>query len=251
MRVLITRPEPGAARTADRLRSLGHEPVMLPLTRTVGRRDGLLRLDAQEAGAFAATSGAAIRHWREVGIAPGRLQTTFYAVGTATGKVAMQAGFSAVRRGSADAAALASTIVADYRSGRLPVTQSKPLVYLAGSTRKNTFEADLAAASVPFRTIEIYEIEIISHSTDYLQNVFVDDPVDAVLFYSTVAASCFFDVAAGAKFDKALNNINYICMGSSILAAIPEAFIAQSAVAEQPDEPSLFQLLDRIAQDKI
>ncbi len=251
MRVLITRPEPGAARTADRLRFLGHEPVMLPLTRTVGRRDGLLRLESQNAGAFAATSGAAIRHWREAGIAPDKFQTPFYAVGAATGEAALQAGFSTVHPGSADAAALASTIVADYRSGRLPVTQSRPLVYLAGATRKNTFEADLAAASVPFETVEIYEIDKISHSTDYLRSVFVDDPVDAVLFYSGVAASCFFDMAMDPKFVKALNTMHYVCMGSSILDAVPEAFSAQSAVAEQPDEPSLFELLDRIAQDKI
>ncbi len=31
MRVLITRPQPGAAETADRIRSLGHEPVVAPL----------------------------------------------------------------------------------------------------------------------------------------------------------------------------------------------------------------------------
>ncbi|MEO4043699.1 uroporphyrinogen-III synthase [Hoeflea sp. CAU 1731] len=251
VRVLITRPEPGAARTADRLRSIGHEPVMLPLTSTVGRWDDIRCLDAQEVGAFAATSGAAIRNWREVGIAPDKLQTPFYAVGTATGKAALQAGFSAVHAGSTDAAALASTIVADYRSGRLPVTQLQPLVYLAGATRKNTFEAGLAAASVPFQTVEIYEIVKVSHSTDYLRRVFVDNPVDAVLFYSGVAASCFFDVTMGEKIDKALNNICYLCIGSSILAAIPEEFTAQSAVADQPDEPSLFELLERIAQDKI
>lgn len=251
VRVLITRPEPGATRTADRVRSLGHEPVLLPLTRTVGRQGGFLRLETREAGAFAATSGAAIRHWREAGIAQNRLGLPLYAVGTATGEAATQAGFSAVHPGSADAAALASKIVADYRAGRLSVTQSRPLVYLAGATRKKDFEAGLAAASVPFETVEIYEIEKISHSTDFLTDTFVNESVDAVLFYSAMAASRFFDAMSGGKFDKTLNNIYYICMGPSVLAAIPEPFTARSAVAEQPDEPSLLALLGRIERDKI
>ncbi|MGB3901482.1 MAG: uroporphyrinogen-III synthase [Mesorhizobium sp.] len=34
-RVLVTRPEPGAARTAKRLAALGFEPVLLPLTHTI------------------------------------------------------------------------------------------------------------------------------------------------------------------------------------------------------------------------
>lgn len=251
MRVLITRPEPGATRTADRLRSLGHEPVLLPLTRTVGRQDGLLQLETREAGAFAATSGAAIRHWRETGIAQSRFGVPFYAVGTATGEAAKQAGFRAVHSGSADAAALASKIVADYRAGRLSVTRSRPLVYLAGATRKQAFEEGLAAASVPFETMEIYEIEEISHSTDYLVNAFGNESVDVVLFYSAMAASRFFDTMSGGRFDKTLNNMHYICMGPSVFAVIPEPFTARSAVAGQPDEPSLFALLDRIVRDKI
>ncbi|RVD11473.1 uroporphyrinogen-III synthase, partial [Mesorhizobium sp. M7A.F.Ca.ET.027.02.1.1] len=34
LRVLVTRPEPGASRTAHRLEEAGFQPVLLPLTET-------------------------------------------------------------------------------------------------------------------------------------------------------------------------------------------------------------------------
>ncbi|TJX45058.1 MAG: uroporphyrinogen-III synthase, partial [Mesorhizobium sp.] len=35
LRVLVTRPEPGASRTARKLEEMGFEPLLLPLTETV------------------------------------------------------------------------------------------------------------------------------------------------------------------------------------------------------------------------
>ncbi|TIT17702.1 MAG: uroporphyrinogen-III synthase, partial [Mesorhizobium sp.] len=35
LRVLVTRPEPGASRTARRLADAGFQPILLPLTETV------------------------------------------------------------------------------------------------------------------------------------------------------------------------------------------------------------------------
>ncbi|RWD19075.1 MAG: uroporphyrinogen-III synthase, partial [Mesorhizobium sp.] len=35
LRVLVTRPEPGASRTAQRLEEMGFQPILLPLTETV------------------------------------------------------------------------------------------------------------------------------------------------------------------------------------------------------------------------
>ena len=61
MRILVTRPQPGASRTMRRLQELGFEPLLLPLTETVG-----LPVDAGAAGdnavAVAITSANAVRH---------------------------------------------------------------------------------------------------------------------------------------------------------------------------------------------
>ncbi|WP_210245164.1 uroporphyrinogen-III synthase, partial [Methylobacterium sp. WL9] len=62
MRIWVARPEPGAARTAERLRALGHEPLLAPVLFVVpsegprprGAFDGVLLTSAQGAGLLAA-----------------------------------------------------------------------------------------------------------------------------------------------------------------------------------------------------
>src|SRR3954468_16736309 len=61
MRVLVTRPQPGASRTMRRLRELGFEPLLLPLTETVGLPVGA-DAASDNAVAVAATSANAVRH---------------------------------------------------------------------------------------------------------------------------------------------------------------------------------------------
>ncbi|TIW37543.1 MAG: uroporphyrinogen-III synthase, partial [Mesorhizobium sp.] len=61
VRVLVTRPEPGASRTAQRLLDQGFQPILLPLTETVALpvdADGV----ANNAVAVAVTSANAVRH---------------------------------------------------------------------------------------------------------------------------------------------------------------------------------------------
>ncbi|TIU99050.1 MAG: uroporphyrinogen-III synthase, partial [Mesorhizobium sp.] len=61
VRVLATRPEPGASRTAQRLLDQGFQPILLPLTETVALpvdADGV----ANNAVAVAVTSANAVRH---------------------------------------------------------------------------------------------------------------------------------------------------------------------------------------------
>src|SRR5688572_14398609 len=60
-KVLVTRPQPGAARTARRLAELGHRPVELPLTRTVALPVEAASFD-RPVDAVAVTSANALRH---------------------------------------------------------------------------------------------------------------------------------------------------------------------------------------------
>ncbi|TIM00109.1 MAG: uroporphyrinogen-III synthase, partial [Mesorhizobium sp.] len=60
-RVLVTRPEPGASRTAQRLEDLGFKPILLQLTETVALPVDADRV-AANAAAVAVTSANAVRH---------------------------------------------------------------------------------------------------------------------------------------------------------------------------------------------
>ena len=61
-RVLVTRPEPGASRTATRLRAAGHVPVVLPLSEV--RPAPPARIEAKD---FAAVAAALWRTGRRNG----------------------------------------------------------------------------------------------------------------------------------------------------------------------------------------
>ncbi|WBX84840.1 uroporphyrinogen-III synthase [Sphingosinicella microcystinivorans] len=91
-RVLITRPQPGAAETAARLRALGHEPVVVPLFE-VAARDWTP--PAAMPDAVMLTSAAAAREGGAA-MAP-FLGLPCFCVGERTAAAARSAGFTDVR----------------------------------------------------------------------------------------------------------------------------------------------------------
>ena len=90
MRIWITRAEPGASRTAEKLRALGHEPVVAPLlqARPLPGEIGLTGV-----GALAFTSANGVNAFAER--SPERSLPVF-AVGDATAAAAHKAGFAEV-----------------------------------------------------------------------------------------------------------------------------------------------------------
>lgn len=112
MKVLILRPQPGADQTAARARALGLEPLVSPLF-TVRPLDWTPP-DPAAFDAVLLTSANAPRHG-------GDAMTPFlglpcYAVGESTAEVARAAGFTDLRTGPSDGAALVEMAAADGRA---------------------------------------------------------------------------------------------------------------------------------------
>lgn len=103
MRVLIVRPAPGNAVTAQAVRALGLDPVVVPLFETVPLAWRVP--DPAEFDAVVMTSASAARLGGE-GLAQ-FVRLPLFAVGEATGKAARAAGFKHVHCGTGDVAALA------------------------------------------------------------------------------------------------------------------------------------------------
>ena len=91
-RVLITRPQPGAAETADRLRALGHEPVVAPLFEVRAKE---WSPPAAMPEAVMLTSAAAAREGGPA-MAP-YLGLPCFCVGARTAAAAQDAGFTDIR----------------------------------------------------------------------------------------------------------------------------------------------------------
>ena len=147
-RILVTRPEPQASRTAARLKVDGFEPVLLPLTRTVPLNVAPTPTPEPQ-DVLAVTSANGLRH------APRDLleafaQTPCFVVGRKTGAQARAAGFTNAIEGPGDALGLAEAIAHGApRPGRV--------VYLCGRVRLPAFEQVLARAGIACRTVETYD----------------------------------------------------------------------------------------------
>lgn len=143
MRVLITRPEADAERTAERVRALGHEPVLVPLIRIVptgatlpaARPDAVLATSRNAVGAIGGGTGLAE-------------SVPFFAVGAQTAAAARAAGFRRVVEGGGTAAELAETI-----RGTVPL--GARLLYVAGRPRKPHLESALSGDYV-VDVVELY-----------------------------------------------------------------------------------------------
>ena len=108
LRVLVTRPEPAASRTAAALRALGHEVLVVPLLipRALPWR---VPTGAWQAVAFTSAVAPALGG---AGLAA-LTHLLAYAVGVATGEAARRAGFADVRVARGDASAVFAQAAAD------------------------------------------------------------------------------------------------------------------------------------------
>ncbi|WP_394691449.1 uroporphyrinogen-III synthase [Hoeflea sp.] len=239
MRVLVTRPEPGASRTAERLRALGHEPVILPLFEAQITASAQDLPPAKQIGGLIATSARAFSMFGGKTAPAAYLELPVYTVGPATAQAARDAGFSHVHGGAGSARDLASTLMA------LPdkAKDGTGLLYLAGLPRKPTLEAALTTAGLAFQVLETYRMDKISYPTDSLFLDLLSPAPDAVLFYSTNAALGFCSIVSAKNLDESLHSTSLVCLSPEITRAFPEDWTARVLSADHPDEDSLLASL--------
>ncbi|KAB1088455.1 uroporphyrinogen-III synthase [Neorhizobium galegae] len=236
MRVVVTRPESSARRTDERLQNLGHQPVLLPLTKSIHHPDAAAAALAGPHSALAVTSAEAVRVLSSRGerLNP-YLSQTLYAVGETTAKAAEEAGFRDIRSGAGTGAELAE-LIASYASDL-----DAPLLYLAGKPRSPKFEDGMHAKGVPFVTAEVYEMTPIAYDEVFIRDILLDPPVDAILLYSRENARLFCDFAAPHL--KELASVQFVCLSGNVAQIIPPEFHRNIKIASHPDEDGVFALL--------
>ena len=226
MRVLVTRPEPGATRTARRLAELGMEPVLLPLSRTLPLPASL---PARPFSAAAATSANGLRH-ADAALLTELAALPFYAVGGRTAALAKASGFTDIRVAEGEATSLARLIARQQASG--------PVAYLCGRVRLPDFEALLGDAKVESAAVETYDTHAVTYEPDALEAAVGRRPPDAALVYSARAGSALREIAARGGFFSAMR---YICISDKAGAGLEG--LGGIHIAERPDEEAMLALL--------
>lgn len=233
MRVLVTRPEPGASRTAARLAALGHDAVLLPLSAVTPLPFEPPAPDGFDA--LAATSANALRHL------PAEMQARLgglrcYAVGPGTGRAAREAGFAVVTQGPGGADGLATSILtARPRPDRL--------LYLTGRVRMPDFERALREAGIQVVAVETYDTVEVEPPREALLDLPADRPVDAVLLHSGMAATAYCGMRQHGALPRQLETARPLCISMRVADALDAELRGRARVAARPDEDALLALL--------
>lgn len=240
MRVLITRPESRAGKTAAKLAELGHEVERLPLFTPVQDRAALEAALAAPHAALAVTSAEAVRGLAELGpaLAP-HLATQVFAIGKATAHAARAAGFRNIEASIGGGAELAALVLTHYASAR----PSLPILYLAGEKRMGRFEKRLAESDIDIVVAETYRMEPIRYSLEEQQAMLVARKADAVFFFSREAANAFFDFDIFQQSRESIRKTLFLCLSRNIAEAVPEELKNSAVVSDNPDEDELIDLL--------
>ncbi len=234
MRVLVTRPQHSGERTAKRLRELGHEPILLPLSHPVHDANAALRGLSTTKGSIAITSAETIRaltaHDAELAV---HLARPVFAVGDATAEEARAIGFSSVTASGGSGAELAETI-AKKAGGSV--------LYLAGSPRAETFEKRASEIGLRITVAECYRMEPTPIAPQVLDTIFEQRP-DAILFFSRQTAEDFFRVAEPQMRPDRVDGIRLLCLSKSVAEMVPASLRGAVSIAAMPEERSLLSLL--------
>ncbi|MBX7248525.1 MAG: uroporphyrinogen-III synthase [Caulobacteraceae bacterium] len=224
MRVWVTRASPGAERTAEHLRLLGHSPLLSPVMRV---RQVPATIDLTDAAALAFTSANGVEAFALR--SPGR-DLPVFAVGDATAQAAREAGFGDVTSASGDVEALGRLIA----SAGLP--DGAVIVHPGG----RELAGDLGAASGPgvrIRPVALYET--VARAPSEALSAMDADGIDAVLVHSSKAARRVAAVCAPWREGRAW----YLALSPAVAAPLLEAGFEKVRVAPAPDEAALLRLL--------
>lgn len=227
-RVLVTRPEPGAAATAARLAAMGFAPLVLPLT-------GIVATPPPGAGpceAVVATSANALRHAPASLVAALR-DRRLYAVGAATAEAARRAGFADIAVAAGTAVDLAGLIGAELAPGAR-------LLHLAGRERTAGFAEDLAWRGFRVEIAETYRAEERHYDAETVRARLGEAPVWGALAFSERGGQLLDALAKRDGLGHLFEQTRFFCISAKVAAALSGR---NTFVAAGPDEDAVLALL--------
>ena len=234
MRLLVTRPEPDNARTAEALRARGHDVTLAPVLRVTPETGADLG-GGPWAGVLITSANAA----RALADHPRKetcLRVPAFAVGRRSAEAARAAGFAEVVSADGNADDLAHLVAA-----RQP---NHPLLWLAGEDRAGDLAGALAVHGIAVRTVVIYRAVAETALPDEARDALAGGEIDGVLHYSRRSADAFEAIAMAARIDLKSLPIKHYCLSAQVAAPLRQSGVEHVVVAARPDEAALLALLD-------
>jgi uroporphyrinogen-III synthase len=230
MRVLVTRSQDDAERTAEKLAARGHDACLAPVTRIVPTGDPM-PLDPYDAlivtSAHAEAALASLDRMRPV-----------FAVGERTAEPVQAAGFANVTVAEGDAVSLVRLIRGTQAPGLT-------LLHVTARHHKEEPAASLRASGYTILQWEAYEAKAVETLPDTAGEALRTGQIAAALHYSRRSADLVIRLAGEAGLASSLLGIPHLCLSADVAAPLRSAG-ATILVAEEPSEEALLGLLDRV-----
>jgi len=234
VRLLLTRPDADAQRTAAALRALGHEAIIAPLLRIAVTADA--EIGSGPWAAILITSANAAH-----AIATHTAVTQFHAlpvftVGQRSAQAMAAAGFADVSSADGGVAELAHLAAARVAPGA-------SLLYLAGEDRSGDLAGDLGARGFAVQTAVIYRA-VAAASLPRVAAEVLASGIDGVLHFSRRSAEAYVEAARGTDMlAAALKPVQY-CISAQVAEPLSRAGAADIRAAPEPSEAALIALID-------
>lgn len=233
MRLLVTRPEPDAARTAAALRARGHSVVIAPLMR-IEPLAGAAIGDGPWAAILVTSANAAhviTGHAKRAEL----IRLPVFAVGERSAQAMRTLGCTHAISAGGNAGNLAR-IVAAY------LDPPARLLYLVGEERSVDLGGELRAKGFAVETVAIYRAVAAGilppSATDALAG-----GADGVLHFSRRSAEAYVEAArAAGLLESALRPVQF-CLSTQVAAPLQAAGCRLIRIARQPTETALLDLI--------
>nr|WP_294527348.1 uroporphyrinogen-III synthase [uncultured Rhodopila sp.] len=229
-RILITRPEPGASQTAERIAAMGFVPVVAPVLAVTGV-DATLQLPDQIAATVITSRNA-------VPACPAALfARPVFAVGSATASCASAAGFIRVIDADGDASVLAPLIA----KALAPASGS---LFLPTGRGQGTALAD-SLRKLGFRVIRRVAYQAASVPSLPQEAVFglQQGQLTAAMFFSTETARHFVRLVLEAGLGEAVSNVEAVSISERPVMALKRLTWRRISVAAKPNQDAMLALL--------
>ena len=227
LKVLVTRPEPGASATGERIRRLGHHPILSPCLVITARR---ARLPAR-ADAVVITSAQALPALAQL-----PRQIEIFTVGEATAAQAREAGFCAVTSAGGTAADLAVLV-----KGRLPPGTN--LFFPTGAGNGLLLANMLREAGFCVHRRVAYRASPATSLTEEALAGLDAGVIDRVLVFSQATGRCFSALVRQSGRTNALRRSIAIAISSQAAASLENLPFASIETAIAPDQEHMLAML--------
>ena len=234
MRLLLTRPQSDAERTAAELRASGHDVIVAPLLHIeplldaaidAGPWAAILLTSANAAVAMAAHAGAAALSALPV-----------FATGRQSAVAMAAAGFADVTSAEGNVNDLAAFVAARLK----PPAR---LLYLAGEDRAGDLGGDLAAKGFVVDTIVVYRAVAV-RALPPAAAAALTRGIDGVLHFSRRSAETYVAAARAAGLAAAALKPIHFCLSAQIAEPLAQAGAADIRVAARPTAAALTALIE-------